>query len=76
MIETTPTKDKPVVLYRGAAQIVHRDDGTRYAILYSLNHPKLGMCETRTSFIEYITDYGVIETKNTIYQPSEDEYSA
>lgn len=69
----TEPKSKPVVFYRGNAQIMHVDDGKRYANLYALNHPKLGRGNVRTSLIEYITDGGIIETLNTVYQPVDEE---
>lgn len=69
----TEHKTKPVVFYRGNAQIIHLEEGMRYANLYALNHPKLGRGNVRTSLIEYMTDGGIIETLNTIYEPVDEE---
>ena len=68
---------KPVVFYRGKPDIfvsIDKDGNEiRFASLYALNHPKLGRTTVRTSLIKYITDDGIIETLNTIYQPVNEE---
>ena len=69
----TEHKTKPVVFYRGSAEITHMGEGQRYAVLYALNHPKLGRGSVRTSLIENMSDCGIIETLNTIYQPVDEE---
>lgn len=67
-------KDKPRVKYMGRPDIVmtetHDGQPYRYANLYALNHPKLGSRNVRTSVILWMTDCGIIETMNTIYEPT------
>ena len=70
--------NKPVVFYRGVPDIyVSTDqDGNeiRWAMLFALNHPKLGPRKTvSTSLIVHMTDCGIIETLNTIYEPVDEE---
>lgn len=69
----TEPKHKPVVFYRGTAQIIHVGDGQRHANLYALNHPRLGCTDVRTSLIVHMSDGGIIETLNTIYEPVNEE---
>lgn len=70
----TERKNKPRVKYMGHADIViattHDGGIYRYANLYAINHPKLGTRDVRTSVILWVTDDGVIETMNTIYEPT------
>lgn len=69
----TEPESKPVVFYRGAAMITHMKEGMRYANLYALNHPRLGRTDVRTSLIVHMSDGGIIETLNTIYEPVNEE---
>lgn len=70
----TERKDKPRVKYMGRPDIciatTHDGLGYRYANLYAFNHPKLGTRNIRTSVILWMTDCGIIETMNTIYEPT------
>lgn len=65
---------KPVVFYRGTAQIELGVGDNRRAMLFALNHPRLGCTTVHTSRIVNMSDCGIIETLNTIYEPINEEY--
>jgi hypothetical protein len=62
---------KPVVFFIGQAKFIdwaYKKD-VQVAMVYALNHPKLGEGQVRTSQVMEIYDDGSFETMNTMYIP-------
>ena len=57
---------KPVVFYSGAPSF-HATENGEYALVYALNHPRLGQQTVHTSLVLSKEDNG-FETMNTLYR--------
>lgn len=63
-------KQKPIVTFVGEAEFFDRS--TTQAVVYALDHPRLGEAKITTSTVLYKSDDGSFETLNTIYKPHND----
>lgn len=57
---------KPIVFYSGEPTF-HATEHGEYALVYALNHPRLGQQTVRTSWVLSKEDNG-FETLNTLYR--------
>jgi hypothetical protein len=67
---------KPVVHFRNKAtfipvHIFDTGEDSEVALVYAIDHPRLGKTDVRTSRIVQKFDDGSFETLNTIYKPAE-----
>ena len=62
---------KPIVRFINTPEFFSIDD-QQYARVYTIDHPKLGMCYVYTSLILNRNEDGSFETLNTIYKPYKD----
>jgi len=78
-------KQKPIVTFVGEAEFFDRtitdvekelynydSNEIIQAVVYGLDHPKLGKGKVTTSIVLYKFDDGSFETLNTIYKPQND----
>lgn len=59
---------KPIVSYIGLPSFFQRDNGSWYAFVHAIDHPRLGGCEIRTSPLVSEPNDEQFETLNSIYR--------